>query len=82
MIAVLTGHNMDIGLSHKDVEIGAGHTMHMSCIAACSAQTFNSGYELKKSEVNLLWIPNRGNIPPKLERIKLFAAKALAAKVG
>ena len=31
---------------------------------------------------NLLWIPNKGKIPPKLDRIKLFAARALAAKVG
>lgn len=27
-------------------------------------------------------MPNRGKIPPKLDRMKLFAASALAAKVG
>lgn len=31
---------------------------------------------------NLLCMPNKGKIPPKLDRMKLFAASALAAKVG
>jgi hypothetical protein len=31
---------------------------------------------------NLLCMPKRGKIPPKLDRMKLFAASALAAKVG
>jgi hypothetical protein len=31
---------------------------------------------------NLLCIPNKGKMPPKLDRMKLFAASALAAKVG
>ena len=35
-----------------------------------------------KERGHLLCIPNSGNMPPKDDRVKLFAARALAANVG
>lgn len=49
-------------------------------ISACCMQSTDPP-ALGKS-TNLLCMPNRGKIPPKLDRMKLFAASALAAKVG
>jgi hypothetical protein len=31
---------------------------------------------------HLLWVPNKGKIPAKVDRVKLFAAKALAEYAG
>ena len=51
-----------------------------SC-SACEAQTLDWSWD-GNSSTNLLWIPNRGKMPPNDDRMKLFAARALAAKVG
>ena len=43
------------------------------------------GHEKRKRDrtgVDLLWIPKRGNMPPKLDRMKEFAARALAEYRG
>jgi hypothetical protein len=58
--------------------------MHPACNgdSPCKAQTLHPCWDGNSSRANLLWIPNRGNIPPNVDRVKLFAANALAAKVG
>jgi hypothetical protein len=49
---------------------------------ACKARILKSYRDMKVLQANLLWIPNRGKIPPNDDRVKLFAARALAANVG
>lgn len=51
-------------------------------LCALPAQTLDPCCDGNSSGANLLWIPNRGKTPPNVDRVKLFAASALAAKVG
>lgn len=70
-------------LFKQDIPNGSLETRRLCPAGGISARCMQSIDSLDIGEPkNLLCMPNKGKIPPKLDRMKLFAASALAAKVG